>query len=104
MHDEVIGGLGFVGYLTGANLEFIESFWKVGIVPVASCLGLGATESIYTINADHMARSLCRIHSCLPADLSHRRCWRAQRHESDQGCFYRRCRGSDPPEIKCPVG
>ncbi len=55
MHDEVIGGLGFVGYLTGANLEFIESFWKAGIVPVASCLGLGADGELYNINADHMA-------------------------------------------------
>src|ERR1700687_3744189 len=54
-HDEVIGGLGFVGYLTGANLEFLESFWKAGIVPVASCLGLGADGELYNINADHMA-------------------------------------------------
>ncbi len=59
MHDEVIGGLGFVGYLTGTNLEFIESLWKAGIVPVAvpvaSCLGLGADGELYNINADHMA-------------------------------------------------
>ena len=55
MHDEVAGALGFVGYLTGANLEFIESFWKAGIVPVASCLGLGADGELYNINADHMA-------------------------------------------------
>jgi acetylglutamate kinase len=25
MHNEVVGGLGFVGYLTGVNLEFLES-------------------------------------------------------------------------------
>src|SRR5713226_9968648 len=25
VHDEVTGGLGFVGYLTGVNLEFLES-------------------------------------------------------------------------------
>jgi len=31
MHNEVIGGLGFVGYLTGVNLEFLESFWKAGL-------------------------------------------------------------------------
>src|SRR6202158_996805 len=55
MHDEVIGGLGFVGYLTGVNLEVIESFWQAGIVPVASCLGLGADGELYNINADHMA-------------------------------------------------
>src|SRR5258707_10446056 len=55
MHNEVIGGLGFVGYLTGVNLEFLESFWKAGTVPVASCLGLGADGELYNINADHMA-------------------------------------------------
>jgi len=53
--DDVEGGLGFVGYLTGANLEFIESFWKAGIVPVVSCLGLGPDGELYNINADHMA-------------------------------------------------
>jgi acetylglutamate kinase len=55
MHDEVIGGLGFVGYLTGVNLEFLESFWKAGLVPVAACIGLGADGELYNINADHMA-------------------------------------------------
>jgi len=55
VHDEVVGGLGFVGYLTGVNLEFLESLWKAGIVPVASCLGLGADGELYNINADHMA-------------------------------------------------
>src|SRR3981081_1513408 len=55
MHNEVVGALGFVGYLTGANLDFIESFWKAGVVPVASCLGLGADGELYNINADHMA-------------------------------------------------
>ncbi len=55
MHDEVVGALGFVGYLTGVNVEFLESLWRAGIVPVASCLGLGADGEIYNINADHMA-------------------------------------------------
>ena len=55
MHEEVIGGLGFVGYLTGVNLEILESFWKAGVVPVASCMGLGADGELYNINADHMA-------------------------------------------------
>jgi acetylglutamate kinase len=54
-HDEVPGSLGFVGYLTGVNLEFLETLWRNGIVPVASCLGLGADGEIYNINADHMA-------------------------------------------------
>lgn len=55
VHNEVTGGLGFVGYLTGVNLEFLESLWRIGSVPVASCLGLGADGELYNINADHMA-------------------------------------------------
>ena len=55
IHDEVEGGLGFVGYLTGVNLEFLQSLWRAGVVPVASCLGLGADGELYNINADHMA-------------------------------------------------
>jgi acetylglutamate kinase len=53
--NEIRGALGFVGYLTGVNVEFIESLWKNGIVPVASSLGLGADGELYNINADHMA-------------------------------------------------
>jgi acetylglutamate kinase len=55
MHEEDIGGLGYVGYLTGVNLEFLEQLWKSGVVPVASCLGYGADGELYNINADHMA-------------------------------------------------
>src|ERR1700739_3910616 len=55
MHDEVVRGVGFWGYLTGVNLEFLESFWKAGLVPVAAGIGLGADGEIYNINADHMA-------------------------------------------------
>ena len=47
--------LGFVGYLTEVNLDFLRSLWSGGIVPVASCLGLGADGELYNINADHMA-------------------------------------------------
>lgn len=53
--NESEGSLGFVGYLTGVNLDFLEAQWRAGIVPVASCLGLGADGEIYNINADHMA-------------------------------------------------
>jgi acetylglutamate kinase len=52
---EQAGALGFVGYLTGVNVEFLESLWRVGVMPVSSCLGLGADGEIYNINADHMA-------------------------------------------------
>jgi acetylglutamate kinase len=53
--DDFGHSLGYVGYLTEVNLDFIESLWRAGIVPVASCLGLGADGEIYNINADHMA-------------------------------------------------
>jgi len=53
--NEQEGGLGFVGYLTEVNVEFIRSMWRAGVVPVASCMGLGADGELYNINADHMA-------------------------------------------------
>jgi acetylglutamate kinase len=53
--DENKRSLGFVGYLTGVNLDFLRAQWRAGIVPVASCLGLAADGEIYNINADHMA-------------------------------------------------
>jgi acetylglutamate kinase len=55
VHNEVVGRLGFVGYLTGLNSSFIESLWREGLIPVAPCLGLGPDNELYNINADHMA-------------------------------------------------
>ena len=55
VQDEIEGRLGFVGYLTSLNNAFIESLWHQGLVPVASCLGLGSDNELYNINADHMA-------------------------------------------------
>ena len=55
VHNEVEGSLGFVGYLTGLNHDFIESLWREGLIPVAPCLGLGPDNELYNINADHMA-------------------------------------------------
>ena len=55
VHNEVAGGLGFVGYLTGMNLALIESLWRGNLVPVAACLGIGSDNELYNINADHMA-------------------------------------------------
>jgi acetylglutamate kinase len=49
------GGLGYVGYLTGVNVPFLEALWGAGIVPVAACLGQGPDGELYNINADHMA-------------------------------------------------
>lgn len=53
--EECQGGLGFVGYLTEVNVEFLRSLWRAGVIPVASCMGLGADGELYNINADHMA-------------------------------------------------
>jgi len=53
--DDFGKSLGYVGYLTEVNVDFLRSLWHAGIVPVASCLGLGADGEIYNINADHMA-------------------------------------------------
>jgi acetylglutamate kinase len=61
VHNEVAGGLGFVGYLTGVNLELLESLWRAGIVPVAACLGLGPDGEVYNINADHMAAACAEL-------------------------------------------
>jgi acetylglutamate kinase len=55
VHNEIAGSLGYVGYLTGLNTEFIESLWRENLLPVAPCLGLGADNELYNINADHMA-------------------------------------------------
>ena len=55
VHNEVQGSLGFVGYLTGLNAQFIESLWREGLLPVAPCLGIGTDNELYNINADHMA-------------------------------------------------
>jgi acetylglutamate kinase len=55
VHNEIEGGLGYVGYLTGVKTEFLSAIWRAGIVPVAACLGMGPDDELYNINADHMA-------------------------------------------------
>ena len=55
VHNADEGALGFVGYLTGVNVAVLESLWREGLLPVAACLGLGADNELYNINADHMA-------------------------------------------------
>lgn len=55
IHEGDAGGLGYVGYLTGVNLDFLNCLWRASIVPVACCLGLGSDGELYNINADHMA-------------------------------------------------
>jgi acetylglutamate kinase len=55
VHNDIEGKLGFVGYLTGLNVEFLQSLWRENLLPVAACLGLGPDYQLYNINADHMA-------------------------------------------------
>jgi acetylglutamate kinase len=55
VRNDEAGSLGFVGYLTGLNVAFLESLWREGLLPVAACLGLGTDNELYNINADHMA-------------------------------------------------
>lgn len=55
VHNDVEGGLGFVGYLTAVNVAFLESLWRENLLPVAACLGQGSDGELYNINADHMA-------------------------------------------------
>lgn len=54
-HNDVEGGLGYVGYLTGVNHSLLEAMWREHLLPVAACLGLGSDGELYNINADHMA-------------------------------------------------
>lgn len=60
-HDEVAGGLGYVGYITGVNVAFLEALWREGVVPVASCLGQGPDGDLYNINADQMAAACAEL-------------------------------------------
>jgi len=55
VHNDVEGGLGFVGYLTSVKVSFLESLWRENLLPVAACLGQGSDGELYNINADHMA-------------------------------------------------
>jgi acetylglutamate kinase len=55
VHNDVEGGLGYVGYLTAVNVPFLESLWRQKLLPVAACLGQGHDGELYNINADHMA-------------------------------------------------
>lgn len=48
VHNEVAGGLGFVGYLTGVDADLIGSFWRTGLVPVAPCLGIASDNESTT--------------------------------------------------------
>jgi len=53
--DGASADLGYVGYITGVNVGFLESLWREGIVPVAASLGAGADGELFNVNADHLA-------------------------------------------------
>src|ERR1700683_3646864 len=59
--DERPSALGFVGYVSEVNVEFLVSLWRMKMVPVAPCLGLGADGELYNINADHMAAAVAEF-------------------------------------------
>lgn len=46
---------GFVGEIDGVNAPFIVQLWKLGLVPVISCLCADAAGQILNINADTLA-------------------------------------------------
>lgn len=59
--NELSGALGFVGYVSEVNVDFLRSLWGMKMVPVAPCLGLGADGELYNINADHMAAAVAEF-------------------------------------------
>jgi acetylglutamate kinase len=50
--------LGFVGDVTGFNLDLLELLWAAGHVPVIACLGADASGGIYNINGDLVGNQL----------------------------------------------
>jgi len=50
--------LGFVGDVTGFNLELIELLWSKHHVPVIACLGADTKGQVYNINADLVGNQL----------------------------------------------
>jgi acetylglutamate kinase len=50
--------LGFVGDITGYNLDLLALLWSAGHVPVIACLGADAAGGIYNINADLVGNQL----------------------------------------------
>jgi acetylglutamate kinase len=50
--------LGFVGDVTGFNLELVELLWSGGYVPAVGCIGADPAGQVYNINADVVAGDL----------------------------------------------
>ena len=64
------------------NVDFLRSLWREGIIPVASCLGLGADGELYNINADHMAAAAAEFIRADRLDFLDRRGWSPGRRQS----------------------
>ena len=50
--------MGFVGDVTGFNLELLELLWTHHHVPVIACVGADAAGGVYNINADLVGNQL----------------------------------------------
>jgi acetylglutamate kinase len=50
--------MGFVGDVTGFNLELLETLWAAKYVPVIACLGADAEGNVFNINADMVGNQL----------------------------------------------
>jgi acetylglutamate kinase len=50
--------MGFVGDVTGFNLELLETLWAGKYVPVIACLGADASGGVFNINADMVGNQL----------------------------------------------
>ena len=51
--------LGYVGKIVESNSDLIDALLKAGIVPLVSCIALGATDrEYYNINGDQMAAAV----------------------------------------------
>jgi len=50
--------LGFVGDVTGFNLDLLATLWGAGHIPVIACLGADASGAVYNINADLVGNQL----------------------------------------------
>ena len=81
----VTGSLGFVGYLTGVNLEFLRIAVERGRGAGGVVPGPGRRRRTLQHQCRSHGRGVRRIHSRRPADLPHRRGRRARRRKSAEG-------------------
>ena len=76
------GGLGFVGYLTGVNLDFLRSLWRAGIVPGGFLPGPGRRRRALQHQRRPHGRGRRGIYSRRSADFPHGCGRRARRRQS----------------------